>query len=195
MLSNAMQPLCWQMILMQIDLLQQKSFPLESGSSSLGISLVLSLLTMFGSGTAPKVQTVPFSYLPLPGQACGMLASAVSSKMLQAMGTKEGFHFEETLTGFKWLGNRAITLEQNQTAKIIFAYEEAIGFMVEDIVRDKDGISAMMTFVELASQLAQNSCSVYHHLLGLYARYGPPSLTVDFQIWLVCQCQLILHLP
>ncbi|KAJ9081484.1 hypothetical protein DSO57_1014031 [Entomophthora muscae] len=117
------------------------------------------------------------------GIACGMLASAVSSKMLQSMGSKEGFHFEETLTGFKWLGNRAITLENNQTVKIIFAYEEAIGFMVEDIVRDKDGISAMMTFVELASQLSENSLSVYQHLLSLYARYG---LYVNANSYYIC---------
>ena len=36
-----------------------------------------------------------------------MLASTVSSKMLRAMAEKEGFRFEETLTGFKWMGNRA----------------------------------------------------------------------------------------
>lgn len=36
-----------------------------------------------------------------------MLSSTVSSKILRAIALKEGFHFEETLTGFKWMGNRA----------------------------------------------------------------------------------------
>lgn len=102
----------------------------------------------------------------------GMLASAVSSKMLQTMGKVEGFHFEETLTGFKWLGNRAIELKTTENIDIIFAYEEAIGFMVEDIVRDKDGISAMLVFVELAAELRKRSYTVLQHLNELYRKYG-----------------------
>ena len=39
-----------------------------------------------------------------------MLTSAVSSEMLAAIGKSEGFDVEETLTGFKWIGNRALQL-------------------------------------------------------------------------------------
>uniref|UniRef100_A0A8C7X0A2 Phosphoglucomutase 2 n=1 Tax=Oryzias sinensis TaxID=183150 RepID=A0A8C7X0A2_9TELE len=55
-----------------------------------------------------------------------MLSSTVSSKILRAIALKEGFHFEETLTGFKWMGNRAKELiDQGNT--VLFAFEEAIG--------------------------------------------------------------------
>jgi len=57
-----------------------------------------------------------------------MLASTVSSKMLQAIAAKEGFLFEETLTGFKWIGNRAVELSKGGF-NVVFAYEEAIGMM------------------------------------------------------------------
>jgi phosphomannomutase len=57
-----------------------------------------------------------------------MLASAVSSMALKSMATKEGFHFQETLTGFKWLGNVAEQLTQ-EGFEVLFAFEEAIGFM------------------------------------------------------------------
>lgn len=70
-----------------------------------------------------------------------MLASTVSSKMLEHVARAEGFMFEDTLTGFKWLGNRAISLAKDQEngggVNVIFAFEEAIGFMVGDIVRGK----------------------------------------------------------
>eukprot|EP00064_Thunnus_orientalis_P013387 superscaffoldBa00002171_g13426 len=57
-----------------------------------------------------------------------MLSSTVSSKILRAIALKEGFHFEETLTGFKWMGNRARDLlDQGKT--VLFAFEEAIGYM------------------------------------------------------------------
>ena len=49
---------------------------------------------------------------------------------------EDGFHYEETLTGFKWLGNRALELQQ-QGFHVLFAFEEAIGFMLGTAVRDK----------------------------------------------------------
>ena len=91
-----------------------------------------------------------------------MLASTVSSKMLGAMGAKEGFQFEDTLTGFKWMGTRASVLEEEDqrlkksvqdSIKMLFAYEEAIGFCIGNIVRDKDGVSAAAVFAEMSHHL------------------------------------------
>ncbi|KAJ3090062.1 Phosphoglucomutase-2 [Quaeritorhiza haematococci] len=100
-----------------------------------------------------------------------MLASTVSSKMLKAVAEREGFHFEDTLTGFKWLGNRAIELQKAEF-EVLFAFEEAIGFMVGDIVKDKDGVSALAVFAENAAALARNGMTVYQYLQSLYAKYG-----------------------
>lgn len=57
-----------------------------------------------------------------------MLTSAVSSAALGAMAAAEGFRFEQTLTGFKWLGNVA-QQRQQEGLNVLFAFEEAIGFM------------------------------------------------------------------
>jgi len=66
---------------------------------------------------------------------CVVLNSTVSSKMLKAMADKEGLTYEETLTGFKWLGNKAE--EFIKAGKhFLFAFEEAIGFMVSDVCLD-----------------------------------------------------------
>ncbi|KAA6429978.1 MAG: phosphoglucomutase 2 [Trebouxia sp. A1-2] len=75
-----------------------------------------------------------------------MLASAVSSKMLQAMAQEERFKFDETLTGFKWLGHRALELQQAGFTPL-FAFEEAIGFMFAGApgsIKDKDGSSCCL---------------------------------------------------
>lgn len=61
---------------------------------------------------------------------CYMISTAVSSKICQTMAKKEGFIFVETLTGFKWMGNLAHKLI-NEGKKVIFAFEEAIGFMFD----------------------------------------------------------------
>jgi hypothetical protein len=47
--------------------------------------------------------------------------------MLAEIGRREGFHVEETLTGFKWIGSRSAEL-QAEGKRNLFGYEEAIGF-------------------------------------------------------------------
>lgn len=73
--------------------------------------------------------------LQVPVGRCVMLASAVSSALLGAIAAAEGFRFVETLTGFKWLGNTALRLEQQEGAVVLFAFEEAIGFMLGPMYR------------------------------------------------------------
>lgn len=50
-----------------------------------------------------------------------MMAPAVSSKMLGAIADANGFHYEETLTGFKWAGNKADELRRNGKT-VLLAY-------------------------------------------------------------------------
>ncbi|XP_066576560.1 phosphopentomutase [Amia ocellicauda] len=100
-----------------------------------------------------------------------MLASTVSSKILRAIALKEGFHFEETLTGFKWMGNRAKQLlDQGKT--VLFAFEEAIGYMCSPTVLDKDGVSAAAILAELTSYLATKKLTLSQQLKTIYEEYG-----------------------
>ncbi|KAJ8281327.1 hypothetical protein GJAV_G00066240 [Gymnothorax javanicus] len=88
-----------------------------------------------------------------------MLASTVSSKILRAIALKQGFHFEETLTGFKWMGNRAKQLlDQGKT--VLFAFEEAIGYMCCPAVLDKDGLKAI--YEEYGYHITKNSYFICH---------------------------------
>ena len=98
-----------------------------------------------------------------------MLASTVSSKLLQSMANVEGFHFEETLTGFKWMGNRSHSLLK-EGKEVLFAYEEAIGFMLGTAVLDKDGVSAAAVMGELVSWLYDNGRTLEHLLSDVYLK-------------------------
>ncbi|XP_074807655.1 phosphopentomutase isoform X1 [Natator depressus] len=100
-----------------------------------------------------------------------MLSSTVSSKILRAIALKEGFHFEETLTGFKWMGNRAKQLT-DQGKTVLFAFEEAIGYMCSPVVLDKDGVSAAVITAEMSSWLATKNLSLSLQLKTIYDEYG-----------------------
>ncbi len=96
-----------------------------------------------------------------------MLTSAVSSSMLFYMAAEHGFSVEETLTGFKWLGNRGLDL-QKLGKKVHLAYEEALGYMIPDVVLDKDGIAAAILFLAATSRWG----SPWSRLQKLYEMYG-----------------------
>ncbi|XP_067845051.1 phosphoglucomutase-2 isoform X2 [Heptranchias perlo] len=100
-----------------------------------------------------------------------MLSSTVSSKILRAIALKEGFHFEETLTGFKWMGNRAKDLIDKGNT-VLFAFEEAIGYMSTEFVLDKDGVSAAAIVAESASYLATKNTTLSQQLRAIYEEYG-----------------------
>lgn len=102
---------------------------------------------------------------------CYMLASTVSSKMLRAMAKAEGFNFIETLTGFKWMGNKSHELI-NDGKSVLFAFEEAIGFMFNPTVLDKDGISAACHLASLTAFLKLKNQTLCIKLKELYQRYG-----------------------
>ena len=109
---------------------------------------------------------------PKNGKKAAMLCSAVSSHMIKALAQAEGFYWEETLTGFKWLCSRSVDLRA-QGYEVLFAYEEAIGFCVGSLVHDKDGVSAGAVFGEMAAYLARtHNRTICGHLDYLFERLG-----------------------
>ncbi|KAJ1558976.1 Phosphoglucomutase-3, partial [Cladochytrium tenue] len=101
-----------------------------------------------------------------------VVSTAVSSRMPRSMAVADGFYFEQTLTGFKWMGNRCVELRAEGFSPV-FAYEEAIGFCIAPhAVLDKDGVSALARFVELAARERSRGSSMTEFLGRLYDRYG-----------------------
>uniref|UniRef100_A0A3Q3MYU5 Phosphoglucomutase 2 like 1 n=1 Tax=Mastacembelus armatus TaxID=205130 RepID=A0A3Q3MYU5_9TELE len=108
-----------------------------------------------------------------PGDIQGvyMLATTVSSKILKAFARAEGFHFEETLPGFKWIGNRIHELSKTGN-KVIFSFEESIGFLCGSMVPEKDGVSSAVVVAEMASYLHNKNLSLNQQLHNIYQTYG-----------------------
>jgi phosphomannomutase len=81
-----------------------------------------------------------------------------------AVARAHGLRFAETLTGFKWV---------SRTPGLVFGYEEALGYLVNPAtVRDKDGISAAIAFLDLATRLAAEGRTVADRLDEFSSRFG-----------------------
>jgi len=78
------------------------------------------------------------------GAPASLACSLVSSPGLQAVAEHYGLEFHSTLTGFKWI---------SRAPGIVFGFEEALGYLVNPMtVRDKDGISAAVALLGMASE-------------------------------------------
>ena len=91
--------------------------------------------------------------------------------ILRSMSYKEGFNYIDTLTGFKWMGNRTYDLLK-EGKKVIFAFEEAIGFCCGTAVLDKDGVSAAFQLATLTSYLYNDKKTLGDKLGEIYDEYG-----------------------
>jgi len=100
-----------------------------------------------------------------------VVSTIVSSPQLGEIARQLGARYEETLTGFKWIANRALELEK-QGARFVFGYEEALGYTVGSLVRDKDGIAAAVTFADLACWCLAGGSTPIDYLEEIQRRFG-----------------------
>jgi phosphomannomutase len=96
----------------------------------------------------------------------------VSSQLLGFLAQQAGADYRETLTGFKWIGNAAMEFEQQHAGRFVMGYEEALGYSIGPLVRDKDGVSAAIIFAELAAWNRERGRSVLDQLDDIYRRVG-----------------------
>lgn len=92
----------------------------------------------------------------------------VSSSLLRRVAAAYGARYVETLTGFKWIATAAIAHD----GPFVMGFEEALGYTVGPTVRDKDGLSAALIFLDLASWCKRRGVSLASHLEDLYRRIG-----------------------
>ncbi|MDK1019546.1 MAG: phospho-sugar mutase [Actinomycetota bacterium] len=98
--------------------------------------------------------------------------SVVSTPMLGSIAESHGVTWRQSLTGFKWIWNAALDLEDEGYGSPVLGFEEALGYSVGASVRDKDGISAAVAFALLAAEAASEGETVLDRLGDLYRAYG-----------------------
>ncbi|MCB9592966.1 MAG: phospho-sugar mutase [Sandaracinaceae bacterium] len=101
-----------------------------------------------------------------------VINTIVSSPMLGSIATAHRAHFEQVLTGFKWIANTALRLEGEGPSRFVFGYEEALGYTVGSLVRDKDGIGTAVVVADMAAWCRSQGRSLLDELELAWRRYG-----------------------
>ena len=78
----------------------------------------------------------------------------------------------DTLTGFKFIGEKIHQYEQDNSATFIMGYEESYGYLVGTHARDKDGVVSALLISEMAAYYYDKNMTLYEGLQEVYKKYG-----------------------
>ncbi|WP_295916685.1 phospho-sugar mutase [uncultured Anaerovibrio sp.] len=99
--------------------------------------------------------------------------SLVSTPLADAVAQNYGVELRKVLTGFKWIGDQILHLEEaGQEERFIFGFEESYGYLSGSYVRDKDAVVASMLICEMAAYYRSIGSSIKARLEEIYAKYG-----------------------
>jgi phosphomannomutase len=107
-----------------------------------------------------------------------VVSTIVSSSLLSRIAASVGARYAETLTGFKWIMRAGDT---RAGLRFAFGYEEALGYAVTDVVRDKDGIGAALALLGLATSArsaGESLIDAYDRLEATYGVHATAQVTV-----------------
>ncbi|MEK5325402.1 phospho-sugar mutase [Aeribacillus sp. FSL M8-0254] len=101
-----------------------------------------------------------------------VLKTIVTSEIGRAIAEEYGLKTIDTLTGFKFIGEKIKEFEQTKQYKFQFGYEESYGYLIGDFVRDKDAVQAAVLAVEVCAFYKKKGLTLYDGLMEIFNRYG-----------------------
>ena len=107
--------------------------------------------------------------LPKNGAAC---KSIVTTGLANAICESFDVEMCETLTGFKFIGEKIQQFIDNRSHTFLFGFEESYGYLSSTFVRDKDGVNASMLIAELAADCMVKGITLNDKMQQIFETYG-----------------------
>ncbi|MBX9987782.1 phospho-sugar mutase [Priestia aryabhattai] len=101
-----------------------------------------------------------------------VVKTIVTSEIGRAIASSFGLETFDTLTGFKFIGEKINEFEQSDDYQFQFGYEESYGYLIGDFVRDKDAVQSAVFAAEVAAYYKARGKSLYEGLLEIFSKYG-----------------------
>ncbi len=101
-----------------------------------------------------------------------LVKTIVTSELGADIGRSYGLQCEETLTGFKYIGDKINKYEASGEQEFIIGYEESYGYLVGTHARDKDAVVSSMLICQMAAYYYNQGKTLVDALEDIYAEYG-----------------------
>ena len=102
-----------------------------------------------------------------------LVKTIVTSELGANIGRKFGLQIEETLTGFKYIGDKINKYEQTGEQEFVIGYEESYGYLVGTHARDKDAVVSSMLICQMASWYKNQGKTLVDGLNEIYSSPFP----------------------
>lgn len=96
----------------------------------------------------------------------------VTTELAAAICKKYNAAIVNTLTGFKYIGEKIGEWEHNHEHTFLFGLEESYGYLAGDFVRDKDAVIAAVLISEMALYYKEKGITLYDAMQDIYKQYG-----------------------
>ena len=107
----------------------------------------------------------------MPSNAA-VVKTIVTSGLGAAIAEKNGAKIFQTLTGFKYIGEKICLWEDSGDYTFLFGYEESYGYLAGTHARDKDAVSSALLIAEMASYYKNKGMTLVDAMNGIYDEYG-----------------------
>ncbi|MFS0658081.1 phospho-sugar mutase [Niallia alba] len=101
-----------------------------------------------------------------------VIKTIVTSEIGRTIAKSYGIPTIDTLTGFKFIGEKIQEFEQTHEHTFLFGYEESYGYLIGDFVRDKDAVQSAIFAAEVAAYYKAKGLTLYEGLLEIFEKYG-----------------------
>ncbi|WP_453990745.1 phospho-sugar mutase [Bacillus nitroreducens] len=101
-----------------------------------------------------------------------VLKTIVTSELGREIASSFGLKTVDTLTGFKFIGEKIKEYEETGEFKFQFGYEESYGYLIGDFARDKDAVQAALLAVEVCAYYKNKGITMYEGLMEIFEKYG-----------------------
>lgn len=99
-----------------------------------------------------------------------IVSTIVTTKLIEDIALSKNVRFYQTLTGFKWIGELITKFQGEKT--FIAGGEESYGYLVGELVRDKDAVISCAFIAEMTAYYKDRGSSLYQAMLDMYQKYG-----------------------
>ncbi len=101
-----------------------------------------------------------------------LIKTIVTSELGANIGRSYGLNIEETLTGFKYIGDKMCKYEETGEREFVIGYEESYGYLVGMHARDKDAVVSSMLICQMAAYYYNKGKTLVDALNDIYDEYG-----------------------
>lgn len=101
-----------------------------------------------------------------------VLKTIVTSEIGRTIAKAYGLDTVDTLTGFKFIGEKIRQYEESGQYEFQFGYEESYGYLIRPFCRDKDAVQSVLFACEVAAYYKSQGKTLYDGLLEVFEKYG-----------------------